>query len=167
MHPKVDKMGMMCYLAQFRNIKEIKKASDASRCQAYGPGLVEGVAGEEAPFTVLVPSDCTGQLEIVVEGPEDKAQVTVSKKDDGNFDVKYLPTTPGEYKVHVTMGGEHIPGSIFHVTVLEAESLGGEGKIRVFFSTTSSSDKSRRDRFSLEKLLEAKKVRIACAATHH
>merc|ERR1712224_206700 len=44
--------------------------------------------------------------------------------------------------------------------VLEDESLGGEGKIRVFYSTTSSSDKARRDRFQLENLLEAKKVHL-------
>jgi len=44
-HPKVDRMAMMCYLAQFRNIKpeDIKKASDASLSNAYGPGLIEGL----------------------------------------------------------------------------------------------------------------------------
>jgi len=50
--------------------------------------------------------------------------------------------------------------SIFNVAVLEQESLGGEGKIRVFFSTTSSNEKSRRDRFSLETLLQQKKVHL-------
>jgi len=74
--------------------------------------------------------------------------------------VSYLPTTPGNYRVHVQVGGEHIPGSIFNVAVLEQESLGGEGKIRVFFSTTSSNEKSRRDRFSLETLLQQKKVHL-------
>ncbi len=51
-----------------------------------------------------------------------------------------------------------MPGSVFHVTVLEEESLGGEGKIRVFFSTTSSSNKGRDDVRGLTTLLEAKKV---------
>lgn len=50
--------------------------------------------------------------------------------------------------------------SIFHVNVLEQESLGGEGKIRVMFSTTSSSEKSRKDRFALETLLQRKKVHL-------
>jgi hypothetical protein len=44
--------------------------------------------------------------------------------------VEYTPTTPGTWQVHVTLDGEHIPGSIFTVTILEEISLGGEGKIR-------------------------------------
>ncbi len=65
------------------------------------------------------------------------------------------------------MGGEHIPGSIFFVTVLGGAarappatcpqvlsevSLGGEGKIRVYFSSTSSSEKTRRDINNLRTL---------------
>lgn len=160
-HPKVDKMAMMTYLAQFRNIKpEDLKAPDASRCQAYGPGLVEGIAGQEAPFTVETPVDCEGKLEIKVEGPQDDANVTVKDLGDGNYAVSYLPTTPGDYKVSVTVGGDHIPGSVFEVNVLETVSLGGEGKIRVFFSTTSSTEKGRRDVYSLKVLLEAKKIHL-------
>jgi len=69
-------------------------------------------------------------------------------------------TEPGEYKVHVTVDGNHIPGSIFLVTILQQESLGGEGKIRVFYSTTSSSQKSRNDRRALETLLQGKKIHL-------
>jgi len=161
-NPKVDKLSMMTYIAQFRNINldDVNKPSDASRCQAYGPGLVEGIANDKAPFTVVVPTDAEGKLEIKVEGPNDAAAVTVVKKDNGYYEVEYLPTTPGTYKVHVTLGGEHIPGSIFTVEITEEESLGGEGKIRVFYSTTSSSEKGRRDRFSLEKLLQGKNVHL-------
>lgn len=160
-HPKVDKMGMMCYLAQFRNIDPKHQVSDASRCHAYGPGLVEGLVGEAAPFTVVTPDLPEGKLEIKVFGPKDAAAVKCEKNPlDGTYAVEYTPTTPGDYKVHVTVGGEHIPGSIFSVQVLEQESLGGEGKIRVFYSTTSSSTKSRKDRYDLEQLLEAKKVHL-------
>ena len=45
--------------------------------------------------------------------------------------MKYNPDIPGEWKVHVTCDGQHIPGSIFHVTVLDAISLGGEGKVSI------------------------------------
>ena len=41
------------------------KRGDASRCRAYGPGLVEGIVDEPAPFTVENPSG-RGQLEIKV-----------------------------------------------------------------------------------------------------
>jgi glutaredoxin len=54
--------------------------------------------------------------------------------------------------------GNHIPGSVFTVIVRDYESLGGEGKIIVFFSTTSSSEKGRQDVFKLETLLTAKKI---------
>jgi len=161
-HPKVDRMAMMCYLAQFRNIKpeDMKKASDASLSNAYGPGLIEGIANQDALFTVVLPDGSNSKLDIKVEGPADAAKVNVKKNPNGTYSVSYLPTTPGNYRVHVQVGGEHIPGSIFNVAVLEQESLGGEGKIRVFFSTTSSSEKSRRDRFSLETLLQQKKVHL-------
>lgn len=161
-NPKVDKLSMMTYIAQFRNIDldDLNKPSDASRCQAFGPGLVEGLAGEAAPFTVVVPTDADGALAIKVEGPTDAAEVTVKKHDDGHYDVEYMPTTPGTYKVHVTLDGEHIPGSVFTVEITEEESLGGEGKIRVFYSTTSSREKGRRDRHALEKLLQGKQVHL-------
>lgn len=161
-HPKVDKMSMMCYLAQFRNIKpeDMKKASDASLSNAYGPGLIEGIANQDALFTVVLPDGSNSKLDVKVEGPADAAKVNVKKNPNGTYSVSYMPTTPGNYRVHVQVGGEHIPGSIFNVAVLEQESLGGEGKIRVFFSTTSSNEKSRRDRFSLETLLQQKKVHL-------
>jgi hypothetical protein len=66
----------------------------------------------------------------------------------------------GTWQVHVTLDGEHIPGSIFTVTILEEISLGGEGKIRVFFSSTSSTEKGRSDFFDLERLMESKKIHL-------
>jgi len=41
-----------------------------------------------------------------------------------------------------------------------SNSLGGEGKIRVFYSTTSCTEKGRRDVFDLQRLLEAKKIHL-------
>jgi len=151
----------MTYLAQFRNIKpEDLKQNWANRCRAYGPGLVEGIVNEDAPFTVECPVDMKGKLEIKVEGPKDPAKAEVKNLGNGSYSVVYKPTEPGEYKVHVTVDGNHIPGSIFHVTILKQESLGGEGKIRVFYSTTSSSQKARNDRHALETLLQGKKVHL-------
>lgn len=162
-NPKVDKLAMMTYLAQFRNIKPedlVKKQSAAELSVAYGPGLVEGLAGEEAPFTVETPPDEKVDLKVKVIGPADEAKVTITPQPEGKFGVVYMPTTPGEYKVHVTVNDEHVPGSVFTVLILEQESLGGEGKIRVFFSTTSSTQKARSDRRALESLLQGKKVHL-------
>lgn len=163
---KVNEQAMMTYIAQFRNIADNapKEPDEASMCSAYGPGLVEGVAGKDALFTVEcdngTPQGCTGKLEVVVKGPQDQAKVNVVKNADHTYSVSYMPTTPGKYEVSVTMDGVHIPGSVFHVEVLAEISLGGEGKIRVFYSTTSSSNKSRTDQRALQDLLEAKKVHL-------
>jgi len=44
--------------------------------------------------------------------------------------------------------------------VLANESLGGEGKIRVFYSTTSASDKFKKDKIALENLLRVCRVAV-------
>jgi len=168
-NPRVDEQSVMTYISYFRNAeldgknRQDEAARLAQACRAYGPGLVEGVANEESPFVVETPNS-TGKLEVKVEGPRSKATVNITKRNNPNgtasYNVSYTPTEPGEYKVHVTFGGLHIPGSIFTVRVLEAVSLGGEGKIRVFYSTTSSSEKGRHDVIHLQRLLEAKKVHL-------
>ncbi|PRP88458.1 filamin-C-like [Planoprotostelium fungivorum] len=157
-HPKVDELAMMTYISYYRDLDNDpnrKKADEASRSRAWGPGLVEGVAGETAPFHVETPAKATGKLEIKVEGPKSNAPVKVTNLGNGKYDVSYEPKEPGEYRVHVTLGGIHIPGSIFHVIVAEQQSLGGEGKIRIFYSTTSAKDEKTRP---LQELLERKKV---------
>eukprot|EP00457_Paulinella_chromatophora_P004104 gb/GEZN01004114.1/.p1 GENE.gb/GEZN01004114.1/~~gb/GEZN01004114.1/.p1 ORF type:complete len:506 (+),score=132.07 gb/GEZN01004114.1/:196-1713(+) len=162
-NPKVDKLAMMTYLAQFRNIKPedlVEKKKPAEMSFAYGPGLQEGLENEEAPFTVETPAEEKVKLKVKVIGPKDEAKVTITPKEDGKFGVTYMPTAPGVYKIHVLVEDEHVPGSIFTVMILEKESLGGEGKIRVFYSTTASNQKARSDRRALETLLEGKKVHL-------
>lgn len=154
-NPRVDKLSMMTYISQYRNIADTGP-SNASLSEAYGDGLTEGVVNQESKFWVQTPGK--GKLEIKVEGPATTAVATVNDVGDGRYEVNFTPTEPGTFKVHVTVDGEHIPGSIFTINVLEDESLGGEGKFRVFFSTTSSSNKGRTDVFSLQTLLEAKKI---------
>lgn len=170
-HPKVDKMAVMTYIAQFRNIsdQDIANAKEMlnggkqnwnTLANAYGPGLIEGVKGMETDFNIIYPEECTEELVIKIIGPKDEAKVNVVQEGPGKYHVVYKPTIAGEYQIHVLLGGEHIPGSIFHVTVLEKESLGGEGMIRVYFSTTSSSIKGRKDVQLLETLLINKKVHL-------
>jgi len=155
-NPKVDKLAMMTYLAQFRNLPDTW--NDHTRCRAYGPGLVEGVVNTPGEFIVEKP--VPGNLEVKVEGPVDDAKVEVKETEPGKYDVAYHPTTPGHYKVHVTLDGNHIPGSIFHVQVLDEISLGGEGKIRVFYSTTSSNQQYKNDFRKLQSMFQGKKVHL-------
>jgi len=153
-NPKVDELAMMTYISYYRDAEAQRhKIDDASRCVAYGPGLVEAVVGEPADFTVETPG--RGKLEIKVEGPKSNAKVNVKDIGNGNYQVSYNPTEPGEYRVHVTLDGKHIPGSIFHVRVLAQVSLGGEGKIRVFYTTTTHTNEKSRP---LQELLERKQI---------
>jgi filamin len=154
---KVDDKAVMAYISCFRDA-QVHEVNDALKCHAYGPGLVEGVAGKDAPFYVQTPND-NKELVVQVFGPnKTNDPVTVTKDQNGVYNCLYKPSAPGDYEVHVTFGGNHVPGSVFRVTVLPEISLGGEGKIRVFFSTTSSSEKGRRDVFDLQRLLEQKGV---------
>lgn len=157
-HPKVDKLAMMTYIAQYRNLRD---PADALRCHAYGPGLVEGVANETAPFTVKVPKDVQGKIEVKVVGPKSEAKVNLQHNaNDNTYAVSYTPDEPGQYFVHVTLDSIHVPGSIFQVVVLEKESLGGEGKIRVFYSTTAATQKGKDDFTHLQNLFQIKKIHL-------
>jgi len=158
-HPKVDELAMMTYISYYRDLDGARahRNNEASKCRAYGPGLVNGVVNQPGEFVVETPKNSRGRLQIKVEGPRSEARVTVQENGDGTYNVSYNPTEPGTYKVHVTLDGVHIPGSIFTVTVLAQESLGGEGKIRIFYSTTTASNEKTRP---LQELLEAKKVHL-------
>lgn len=158
-HPKVDKLALMTYIAQYRNIQDAP-VNKAHMVNAYGPGLVEGVVGEAAPFTVDMARAGEGNLDIKVFGPQDPAEVVIKEVTPGVVAVEYMPATPGTYEVHVTFDGKHIPGSIFRVTVLEVMSIGGEGKIIVFYTTTSGNAKVKNDFYALQRLLETKKVHL-------
>jgi filamin len=79
-NPRVDEQSVVTYISYFRNAeaegrsREDEAARLARQCRAYGPGLVEGVANEAAPFTVDTPNG-TGRLEVLVEGPRSNAPV--------------------------------------------------------------------------------------------
>jgi len=154
-NPKVDEQAVMTYISFFRDYDQNQDKRDlASLCSAYGPGLVEGIVNEISNFIVLNPTG-KGKLEVKVFGPKSTAQVQLKDLGGGKTEISYTPTEPGEYQVHVTLDGKHIPGSIFHVTVLEALSLGGEGKIRVFYSTTTAKDEKTRP---MQEFLEKKGI---------
>merc|ERR1711991_1109703 len=110
----------MTYISYFPAAEPQQRTNDAHLYSAIGDGLVEGIVNEESMFQIFGPG--TGELKVVVEGPEDEAPVNIAQTptDDGViYDVSYTPTTPGEYKVHVTVDDVHIPGSTFLVIVLE------------------------------------------------
>ncbi|XP_067124657.1 LOW QUALITY PROTEIN: filamin-A-like [Centruroides vittatus] len=87
-----------------------------SKIRAYGPGLLGGVAGYPACFTVETNGE-TGSLGFSIEGPS-QAKIECHDNRDGSADVKYYPPTPGEYAVHILCNNEDIPKSPYIVQIL-------------------------------------------------
>ncbi|XP_067302535.1 filamin-A isoform X1 [Pseudorasbora parva] len=103
---------------------EVKIGSEAGPqpVRAWGPGLESGVVGKSADFVVEAVGDDVGTLGFSVEGPS-PAKIECDDKGDGSCDVRYWPTEPGEYAVHVLCKNEDIQLSPFM-----AEIVPGPGK---------------------------------------
>lgn len=76
---------------------------------AFGPGLTAGVVGYPAAFVVETNGE-TGALGFSVTGPS-QAEIECDDNGDGSALVKYHPTAPGEYAVHILCDNEDIPKS--------------------------------------------------------
>ncbi|XP_034239661.1 filamin-A isoform X3 [Thrips palmi] len=87
-----------------------------TKIKAYGPGLKGGVVGYPALFTVDTNGE-TGALGFSIEGPSE-AKIDCHDNGDGSADVRYYPTAPGEYAVHILCDNEDIPGSPHMARVL-------------------------------------------------
>ncbi|KAJ9576572.1 hypothetical protein L9F63_025532, partial [Diploptera punctata] len=89
-----------------------------TRIRAYGPGLAGGVVGYPALFTVETNGE-TGDLYCCfsIEGPS-QAKIDCHDNGDGSADVRYYPTAPGEYAVHILCDNEDIPKSPYISQIL-------------------------------------------------
>lgn len=76
---------------------------------AYGPGLTSGVVGYPAAFVVETNGE-TGALGFTVAGPS-QAEIECHDNGDGSALVKYHPTAPGDYAVHILCDQDDIPKS--------------------------------------------------------
>jgi filamin len=76
---------------------------------AFGPGLTSGVVGYPACFVVETNGE-TGALGFSIAGPS-QAEIECHDNGDGSALVKYHPTAPGEYAVHILCDNEDIPKS--------------------------------------------------------
>nr|WAW84872.1 filamin-like 2 [Halisarca dujardinii] len=84
--------------------------------KAYGKGLESAVVDEEAEFIVDTRDAGEGALGILVEGSQETV-VTCVDNEDGTFQVTYVPTEAGKYKVMMKFADVEIPGSPFPVRV--------------------------------------------------
>lgn len=83
---------------------------------AFGSGLSNGIVNKAACFTVETNGE-TGALGFSVAGPS-QAKIECIDNGDGSALVKYYPTQPGEYAVHVLCDEEDIPKSPFMSQVI-------------------------------------------------
>jgi filamin len=98
-----------------------------SKIKAYGPGLVSGVVGQPALFTV----EPNGEAPIgfKIEGPS-QAKIDVKKDPEtGTMDVTYWPTAPGEYAVHVLCNNDDTPKSPYMADIKPATPGFDAGKV--------------------------------------
>ncbi|XP_055616121.1 filamin-A isoform X3 [Toxorhynchites rutilus septentrionalis] len=83
---------------------------------AYGPGLKSGMVGNPANFVVETNGE-TGNLGFSIAGPS-QAEIECHDNGDGSALVKYHPTAPGEYAVHILCDNEDIPRSPYIAQIL-------------------------------------------------
>ncbi len=87
--------------------------------KAYGPGLEDGVVGQEGNFTVETGEGGAGTLAVRVHGPKGAFKINMRRHPDNERTilVRYDPTHAGEYTIDITWSDTHTPGSPFSVDV--------------------------------------------------
>lgn len=87
-------------------------------CTASGEGISSGKVGDAVSFRVNIPDEAgPGSLGVSVSGPHPPKPINIVNNEDGTMDVTYHPIAPGEYKVEVQWGNQHISGSPFTAVV--------------------------------------------------
>ncbi|XP_057245393.1 filamin-C-like, partial [Malurus melanocephalus] len=98
---------------------QVSPQPGAQKVRAWGPGLEGGVVGRPADFVVEAIGTEVGTLGFSIEGPS-QARIECDDKGDGSCDVRYWPTEPGLYAVHVVCDDEDIRDSPFMADIRPA-----------------------------------------------
>ncbi|KAL7667909.1 hypothetical protein ACOME3_008636 [Neoechinorhynchus agilis] len=102
-----------------------------SNIRAYGPGLEGGVAKQPADFIVETNGE-TGTLGFAIEGPS-QTSIECNDMGDASAKVRYVPTAPGEYAVHIMSNEEDIPKSPYMVWIdPEKDASFNPANVRVY-----------------------------------
>ncbi|XP_064175353.1 filamin-C-like isoform X3 [Anguilla rostrata] len=110
---------------------EVSAEAGFQKVRAWGPGLVTGRVGKSADFVVEAIGTEVGTLGFSIEGPS-QAKIECDDKDDGSCDVRYWPTEPGDYAVHVICDDEDIKDSPFIAHILPADNDSFPEKVKAF-----------------------------------
>ncbi|XP_053718004.1 filamin-C isoform X2 [Synchiropus splendidus] len=97
----------------------VSEEAGPQKVRAWGPGLETGMVGKSADFVVEAIGTEVGTLGFSIEGPS-QAKIECDDKGDGSCDVRYWPTEPGDYAVHVICDDDDIKDSPFMAHILPA-----------------------------------------------
>ncbi|XP_014117404.1 PREDICTED: filamin-C isoform X1 [Pseudopodoces humilis] len=110
---------------------QVSPQPGAQKVRAWGPGLEGGVVGRPADFVVEAVGTEVGTLGFSIEGPS-QARIECDDKGDGSCDVRYWPTEPGLYAVHVVCDDEDIRDSPFMADIRPAPPDSWPDKVKAF-----------------------------------
>lgn len=107
------------------NVNAEKLAFDASKSDAYGPGLEGGVAKVPTHFTVVGknkkgdPIGSGGErLDVKITGPYDsEVKTEIVDNKDGTYTVNYRPVDKGNHTIVINHEGKSVAKSPYHVSV--------------------------------------------------
>ncbi|KAI4879622.1 hypothetical protein NFI96_025042 [Prochilodus magdalenae] len=101
------------------------------KIRAWGPGLVGGIVGKSADFVAESVGTDVGVLGFAIEGPS-QARIECEDQNDGSCDVKYWPTEPGEYAVHVMCDDEDIEDSPFMAYIVPDNKSSNPSQVKAY-----------------------------------
>ncbi|XP_037107046.1 filamin-B isoform X2 [Syngnathus acus] len=105
--------------------------AEPQQIRAWGPGLEGGVVAKPAIFVVESVGSDVGVLGFAIEGPS-QAKIECEDQNDGSCNVRYWPTEPGEYAVHVTCDDDDIELSPFMAYILPDRHNNHPDKVQAF-----------------------------------
>ncbi|KAI3369718.1 hypothetical protein L3Q82_024560 [Scortum barcoo] len=109
----------------------VGREAGPQQIRAWGPGLEGGIVGKPATFVVESIGTDVGVLGFAIEGPS-QARIECEDRNDGSCDVRYWPTEPGEYAVHVTCDEEDIEHSPFMAHIVPDNHSSDPDKVQAY-----------------------------------
>ncbi|TMS19569.1 Filamin-B [Larimichthys crocea] len=109
----------------------VGREAGPQQIRAWGPGLEGGIVGKPAAFVVESVGTDVGVLGFAIEGPS-QAKIECEDQNDGSCDVRYWPTEPGEYAVHVTCDEEDIEHSPFMAHIVPDNNSSDANEVQAY-----------------------------------
>jgi filamin len=96
----------------------VKYASHTDKAEAFGAGLEYGTTDQPCKFTVRLKEDAGfTRMRVHILGTSRAEPIEMVELSDGNIEVSYHPSAPGEYTIHVLWGEAHVKGSPFNAQI--------------------------------------------------